>query len=426
MILLRSFSVLSVIISIITFNIYPDVFRYFIFLPFAYFILLIRNTKHNLPLVLFFIYGILFYLYLLPKFLFDFPIVYYFEYDNIYYYNKALLINIIFLSSIGLFIKPFNSKFKFPDYSNLFQPNHYVVIFNVVIMVLIMLFGFSGNSIMSDASYGSEDFGSKSIFTEYYIIFLIFAYSHSKSFIMKWGVIILASLMVIICLLYGSRISALLTILTIFLLHFPNRFSITKLLIAVFSGLLIMNLMGAIRAGGPSENTDFSSLIRFKTEGIMSSTQSNMYYGSVTFVGLIEDGVFDPITRIKSLIGFTTRLFLPSSLCLEEGSLATYGQTFSPWGGGGHPATYFYVWFGWAGPVIFGILIAKLMNQLKRITFNKYSFFMAVILLATFPRWFGYEPGIIFKMTWVGIVILIIQENIFFKPKFKKNDESDN
>ena len=51
---------------------------------------------------------------------------------------------------------------------------------------------------------------------------------------------------------------------------------------------------------------------------------------------------------------------------------------------------------------------------------------MAVILLATFPRWFGYEPGIIFKMTWVGIVILIIQENIFFKPKFKKNDESDN
>ena len=173
MILLRSFSAISVIISIITFNIYPDVFRYFIFLPFVYFILLIRNTRHNLPLVLFFIYGILFYLYLLPKFLFDFPIVYYFEYDNIYYYNKALLINIIFLSSIGLFIKPFNSKFKFPDYSNLFQPNHYVVIFNVVIMVLIMLFGFSGNSIMSDASYGSEDFGSKSIFTEYYIIFLI-------------------------------------------------------------------------------------------------------------------------------------------------------------------------------------------------------------------------------------------------------------
>ena len=419
MLLLRIFSLLSVVISIVTFNYFQEYFRYFIFLPLTFFVLLIRNAKSNIPLVLFYIYGFLFYLYLLPKFLFDFPIVYYFTYDHIYFYNKTLLINIIFLGTLGSFIKPFRRQFTFPDYSSWFQGNDFIVAFNAVIMILILIFGLSGNSILSDAKYGTADFGEKSILTEYFIIFLIFAYSHSKTALIKWTVITIAAIMVLKCLMYGSRISAILIMLTTFLLHFANRFSVKKIIILAFSGLIVMNVFGALRSNssGPIQSI---SLLRIKTDGIMSSTQSNMYYGSVSFVGLVENDVFDTTTRLKSIIGFISRLFLPSSLTLEEGSLAPYGQKLTRWGGGALPATYFYVWFGWAGPIFFGAFIALLINKLKSIKNNKYSFFMIIILLATFPRWYGYEPGVIFKMTWVGIVILIIQENLFFKLKSKK------
>jgi len=415
MLLLRIFSVICLVSAVTTFNFLPEYFRFFIFAPFVLFTLLIINAKTNLPLVLIYIYGFLFYLYQLPKFLFDFPIVYYDQYADIYFYNKALLINLVFLSTIGLSINSFQKEFNFPNYSNWFQPNHFIVLLNVVIMVLILMFGFSGKSITSGVPYGTNDFGAKSIFTEYFIIFLIFAYCHSKNSLMKWGVLFVSGLMVIISVLYGSRISALLIILTAFILHFPNHFSIKKILILVFAGLLSMNLVGSIRQGGSPSNANLGSLLRIKTDGIMNTTQSDMFYGSVCFVGLVEDDIFTTERRVKSFIGFIGRLILPSKLAFEEGSLVAYGQNFTNWGGGAHPATYFYVWFGWGGPILFGLLLTYLLNGLKNLTNNKYIFFMGIILLATFPRWYGYEPGIIFKMTWVGIVILIIQENLFFK-----------
>lgn len=417
---LRLISIIELIICLIVFNFYPDNFRYFIFLPIINYILLTVKSRNNLPLVLFFIYATVFYLYLIPRFIFDFPIVYYFTYDDIYFYNKTLLVIIIYLISLMFFIKPFNNEFKFPDYSNFFKQNNFIVVMNCLIMLAIYKFGFSGKNITDDVKYGTDGFGEKSIFTEYYIMFLIFALVHTKSKIVKWGIILFSLLMIIKCVLYGSRISALLIILTLFVIEFANRFSVKTVILSAIIGIIGMNFLGILRHQ-KTENIDFLSIVKLNPDKIMSSTQSDMFYGSVCFVGLIEDGIFDYSTRIKALAGFILRLFLPSNLSFEEGTLTVYGQKFTDWGGGAHPSTYFYVWLGWLGPVLFGYIIASLMNMLAKININKYLMFVSIVLLITMPRWYGYEPGIIFKMSWVGIVLLIVQENMFFKLRLTKS-----
>ncbi len=420
---LRLISIIELVICLITFNFFPDNFRYFIFLPIINYILLTIKSRHNLPLTLFFIYAIIFYLYLIPRFIFDLPIVYYFQYDDIYFYNKSLLVIIIYLLSLMFFVKPFDNDFKFPEYSRFFRGNNKIVVINCLIMLSIYLFGFSGKNITDDVKYGTEDFGEKSVFTEYFILFLIIALVHTKNHLIKWGIILFSVLMMVKCVLYGSRVSALLILLTIFTIEFANRFSVKTVIISAFIGILVMNLLGILREQSDKE-LNFQSLARVNPDNIMASTQSNMFYGSVCFVGLLDDEVFTIETRVKAFVGFIIRLFLPSKLSFEEGSLTDYGQKFTDWGGGAHPATYFYVWFGWLGPVIFGWIIAKLMNLLKNEQINKYWMFVALILIITVPRWYGYEPGIIFKMSWVGLVILIVLENMLFKFSKKEHEHT--
>lgn len=420
---LRLISIFELVICLIAFNFFPDNFRYFIFLPIINYILLTIKSRHNLPLTLFFIYAIIFYIYLIPRFIFDLPIVYYFQYDDIYFYNKSLLVIIIYLLSLMFFVKPFDKDFKFPEYSNFFGGNNKIVVINCLIMLSIYLFGFSGKNITDDVKYGTEDFGEKSVFTEYFILFLIIALVHTKNHLIKWGIILFSVLMMVKCVLYGSRVSALLILLTIFAIEFANRFSVKTVIISAFIGILVMNLLGILREQSDKE-LNFQSLARVNPDNIMASTQSNMFYGSVCFVGLLDDEVFTIETRVKAFVGFIIRLFLPSKLSFEEGSLTDYGQKFTDWGGGAHPATYFYVWFGWLGPVIFGWIIAKLMNLLKNEQINKYWMFVALILIITVPRWYGYEPGIIFKMSWVGLVILIVLENMLFKFSKKEHEHT--
>ena len=383
--------------------------------------MLIIHCRKNLPLTLFFIYAIIFYAYLIPKFAFNLPIVYYSEFDDIKYYNKSLLIILVYLNSLMFFLKPFKATFKFPTYGSLFKKNYFIVIMNCIILLSIYMFGFSGKNITDNVVYGTENFGEKSVFTEYYIIFLILALVHNKSVIIKYSIIFFSALMMIKCVLYGSRISALLILLTIFTLEFANRFSIKKVIIGAFIGIILMNFLGIVRENRGGSEFSFKSLIRVDPDKIMSSTQSNMFYGSVCFNGLIEKGDFDIRTRIKSFFGFIFRLFIPSKFSFDEGSLTDYGQRYTDWGGGAHPSTYFFVWFGWVGPVFFGWVIAQLMNLLKKLTINKYLMFVSMILIITFPRWYGYEPGIIFKMSWVGITLLIILENLFFKIENNKH-----
>jgi hypothetical protein len=284
-------------------------------------------------------------------------------------------------------------------------------------MVLIFQFGLSGNGIFSGAKYGSADFGSKSIMTEYYIIFLMIAYCYSGKTIVKWGLFVFSGMMVIKCLLYGSRVSAILIASTIFTLHFANKFTFRKILLCVFGGLILMNFFGKARSGSiGAANLGMSSLLRVEPskEGIISSTQSNMFYGSVVLTSLKDKGIMTTRERLKSFVGFCCRLVVPTSLTFKEGNLTQYGSSISRWGGGAHPASFFYVWFGWFGPVFLGVVIALLFNALKIKSLNRYALFPIFILLTTFPRWYGYDPGVILKMSWVGLVILIFQENLFF------------
>lgn len=405
------------LIAVYSYILYPDFFRFIIFLPIIQYCVLINSTKENKPLTVLFIYAIVFNLYLVPKFIFNIDIVVYDTFYKIDLYNKALLLNIIFVSSLMFFLKPTKPQFYFPDYRSIFPPNRKIVVINLLIMTSILLFGFSGQNVLDNVEYGTESFGEKTIFTEYFIIFLSIAIFFCESKKIQYLILCVAMLMAFKSILYGSRISALLIFMTLYILIFANAFSLKKIILVTFLGLMLMNFVGMLRTG--VLNTEISALLRTTPDSVMVSTQSNMFYGSVSFLGLIENGILDFDTRLKSLLGFITRLFLPTSWTMEEGSLAQFGQKFVPMGGGAHPVTYFYVWFGYGGPVLLAYFLAKTFNHFhKQLVKSKFFYFFVVMLLSTVPRWFGYEPGIIVKFWWVGSVILIFM-SFFFKTKWQ-------
>lgn len=410
-------SISSIIIGSI-FYLFYNVYSGFaiISLNIILYVYIFLQYKNNKPLVLYVIYSLIFQLYLIPKFYFNVDIVYYdyYNYDDLY--NKSLYLILIYISSLLFFLKKIPNGYSFPEYDNRFKKSNLISYINIFILILIFLFGFSGKNILDNAIYGTEEFGTKTIFTEYFIIFLIFALIYSNKKIIDKTVIFIAFMMILKSLLWGSRVSALMIIITLFLLKYTKKINAISLTLLSFFGIIGMNFFGMMRSKNISVTLDY--LLRIQDRFIFSSTQSNMFYGSVNFLGLIEDQVFDNFTRLKSLIGFIIRIFTPTSVTLEEGSLASYSQLFSPTGGGAHFTAYFYVWFSWLGPILFGFVFASILNKIHYKKINNFFYLFILIVFATLPRWHGYEPGVIFKMGWIIIFLYFLYEKLLNNRKY--------
>ena len=135
----------------------------------------------------------------------------------------------------------------------------------------------------------------------------------------------------------------------------------------------------------------------------LSNHQGGVILSAVTYVGLVEEGLWDGYFRLRSLLGTLFVPYTPLSLNpfpevflhLEALKLASIPRS------GGFPFVFLYVWGG-VGLVLAGAFL------LRWLMFNRHAspelIYAKVLILVTFPRWYAYSLPVGIKLLVLGII----------------------
>ena len=377
--------------------------------------------RKNAALLLFYIFCLFYTFSLIPYYFFDLDVSPWKDFNEQYYYDIVVRIYSCFLVTPLFFnhnkYLSLKEDFKIPQNFNILGFFTFCII-----CVLIIVFGQSGSNIFESGGYATGD-SSKSTIYEYFILFFFIAYYYSNR---KWGQLFILGgvgvLYIIKSLLYGGRIEVIqFLLLCFYLLNIDFKLKMTPLKIII--GCLMFYYINMVFSGIRSNPVPFIdgnyTYYLNPFEGYsnsqmtyISSNEGDVFQSSVRLLGLIENGLLDVITRIKAFIGFFFSIVVPSSWLPEEASLITYKKDVYNSGGGGLIAVYFYAFLGWLGPFIISAYlfwIYRLTSKHKSI----YLKFYCLMVFSTFPRWFAYNPIILFKLCLWIIPVLFISNLIF-------------
>ncbi len=361
-------------------------------------------------------------IYQIPFFFYLIPTAYYTDYRTTEYYTGTLCVHVLFLSVVNLFLKKITNRVRITQFIVL-KNNNALFFLSFSVLLFIVVFGQSGDSILSSGGYGKSTvtrFLNLSIY-EYYLIFYIIAYKYSNGNKNKIIMINIASIPYILKnLLFGGRIESLQLLLLMFLMYYDYRITYKK--IAVFSliAFYVFDLWGRIR-GNPAVlvSGDYSYLMPFnyftQNSGVLGSHQGDVFHNTVVFFGLFKDGIFDLNYRINSFLCFMVSVFIPNKYLPQEYNLWVFSKSIGiRAGGGGLISGIIFTWLGVFGVILTGVFLAAIINYYnkiisdKRHLHNEYFVIYFMLAITTFPRWFAYSPITLFKLCLYGIVVLFI------------------
>ena len=135
--------------------------------------------------------------------------------------------------------------------------------------------------------------------------------------------------------------------------------------------------------------------------------------------GLIENGYLPFPTRLFSFLLNIFSSILPPFLLPDFSNLSIYKQDIYNSGGGGLISTYFFVWFGYIGPVIASLILSYFIKKFYT-TGNRYILIYSICIFITFPRWFAYNPIHLFKFCIYAVILYWIV-NKFIDTRHNEN-----
>jgi hypothetical protein len=385
--------------------------------------------RRNPAILLLFIFCLFYTLSLIPYYFYNINISAWNDFNEIKYYNHVLRIYGCFIVTPLFFYHKkflnFNETFKSPTNPN--QIGFYIFSF---ICLLVIIFGQSGNNIFIAGGYASDE-STKSVIYEYFILFLLIAYYYSNK--KKIQLIIILFLFVFYIfksLLFGGRIEVIQLIILgfyVLILDFNMKLSSLKLIIGCLMFYYFNQVVGAIRSNPLpllegnyiAYLNPFDSILNPKLNYI-SSNEGDVFQSSARLIGLIDNGILDFYMRIKSFFFFFLSIIIPKSWLPEEASLITYKKDIYNSGGGGFITVYFFAFLGWLGPFVISAYlfwIYKLLNIFK----SDYLKLYGLMLFSTFPRWFAYNPIILFKLCLFIIPIAFMSNMILASIRLKLN-----
>lgn len=385
--------------------------------------------RRNPAFLLFFIFALFYTLSLIPYYYYNINVSAWKDFNDIKYYNEALRIYGCFIVT-PLF---FNIK-KYINFERIFKtPTNPSAIgfytFSIVCLI-VTIFGQTGDNIFLAGGYATSE-SSKSVIYEYFILFYLTTYYYSnRKRIQLIIIFFLASFYIFKSLMFGGRIEVIqLLLLNLYILILDFNFKINALKITI--GCLLFYYLNLV-IGGIRSNPylllegDFAVYLNpFKSildsnVNYISSNEGDVFQSSVRLLGLMDSGLLDFFMRIKAFLGFIFSVMVPSSWLSEEASLITYKKDIYGSGGGGLVAVYFYVFLGWFGPFIISAYLFWIY-KLTSIYKTHYLKLYGLMLFSTFPRWFAYNPLILFKLCFFIVPVIFIT-NIFLNSiKGKSN-----
>jgi hypothetical protein len=360
----------------------------------------------------------------IPKYFFDgIPISFWNSYQEATLINLVSICSSIFLVSFFVGVGKINDRQLISKkiVGALRERNLFFI--SLLILVFILIFGIQGDTIFESGRYGTGEV-HKSALYEYFIVFFL-----ASIFLMNpknnWHKFILSFLLLFYmfkALIYGGRIEVLQLGLVVMYLTL-NFFYKKKLLLAVLicAIYIFLDIVAQIRANpflffNLSELSFLSSIFTEQTE-IIASQYGDVYQSSLRIVGLLRDGFIDIQTSFLSFLTVVFGSFLPSKFTPDFYNLASYQRNIARSGGGGLISVFSFAWLSYFGPLVFGLfigLIVRYFYKLDNPIINMYG----LLVLITFPRWFAYYPVILFKMNFLGILIVMLI--VFLKRNFNK------
>jgi hypothetical protein len=141
----------------------------------------------------------------------------------------------------------------------------------------------------------------------------------------------------------------------------------------------------------------------------MGNNQGGVLVSSTVYLQLIQDGIFNMETRLKSFLGFLFSPIIPSSFNFEETYINLFAIKYRPLpGNGGFPGVYTYIWGGYFLLVLFAYFIRKKFLW----GFGRVDYAITAFLFCTFPRWHSYNLIILIKLLFWMIILISICDTL--------------
>lgn len=383
---------------------------------------IIFKTYRCLPVLLMFLFFFTYVVNLIPFFFAGEYIFYYPPKGGFY---ETLFIHTIFLCTLDTFLLPIKKRLYINE-KILQTENIFLYLSLCVLFVFYLIFGIRGDTILDTGGYGQRgDITGLGGFGEYFLILIPLLYMYSgKSYIMKKVIHILMLLMGIKLLLYGGRIGVLMMGLLYLIFYYDtrkNHISIFKILCYAIPILYIFVLMGAIRGNiNLVLTSSWSELFLLPFRGDFLKTyieffgnQNDIFYSSTVLNQAVLSDTLSVYTRLEIFFYNVLSLFVPYSWLPEKAAVVSYIQkNIATTGGGALISTYCYFFLSYPGVILIGYYIASLINKLQK-SKNVYFILYCIMVLATYPRWFGYNIIGLFKISFYIVILYAIIKRFY-------------
>jgi hypothetical protein len=385
---------------------------------------IIINYRKNITLLFLYIFIFFYTLSLIPYYFYHIDVSPWKDFNEIKYYNTVIYIHGLFLL-IPLISN--GTKFDFSDWKFPSNTNKLGFYFFLLVCFLLIQFGVSGTDIFEGGGYAIGE-SYKSTFFEYFSLFFLLAFYYSSRNNLEILLLVFITLLYVYkSLLFGGRIEVIqLFVLVSYILisDYKFKFSPTKLIFGCIFLYYINIVFVGIRTNPLPllEGRFFDYLNPFNSNytdsDYISSNEGDVFQSSARLIGLIENDLLSFTSRIKAFFSFILSIFFPSSWLPEEASLITYKKDIYNSGGGGLISIYFYAFLSWVGPLIISIYIL-FINKFFIKTKSDYIKLYGIMVFATFPRWFAYNPIILFKLCFWIIPVSFVFNVIIKKLNFE-------
>lgn len=310
--------------------------------------------------------------------------------------------NIILVFIVGVFVLIQPMKKQNICFFEKKRSNKIITCGIILILVLILVFGFSRTS-----AVGAR--GDSTALYEYSIILFIISFYYTKTVAEKNILSIILVLFVIQDLVYGGRITALQLLICWFLIFWADKMSIKKVLPFVVVMILLFSGIGAYRANFKF-NIDSIKIIlnSLYKQKLTLDTAYSAFYTSGTFIKV--ENLISMFDRLKLCIRFVLSLFLGG--IVADSNLAAYTRQFYSHYYGGVLPFFGHFYIGYFGVVAIAAYVAALINMfiLKGTNAKKKGMYkcLGIYITSTVPRWYLYSPSSIIRGVLIFCVIYYI------------------
>lgn len=371
-------------------------------------------------------------LYLIPTYFLDVPLSEFFQYNKQSLFDQVLLIHTLFLVSFYLF---FPEKINYIPLNKIIKRYNYPIIFWLLffLILFVLLFMLKGSVVLfQENSYAiyKKNLAVESGLPEYLLIGFVLMFVFMKKKIQTYALMVLTVFYMAKLILLGYRVQAIMAILFFFFAFIDGKIKTKTIIVGSFFGFVLSLVYGNLKAG----ITEFSpdKLFIDLGYGFVMSHQSNMYYSTSVYIGLIEDNIMNFETRFVSFIGFILNMIVPSKYIKEyipEGQIPTWVHQFADYGGGGLPDIYFYIWLGPIGVILFALFLALTIKITHNPNFigTKYKNLLAIYVFmigVTSARWVFYDPGnFLFRLPIYTLFFYLLIKALLSKkdPHYENN-----